>query len=213
MIFDYVKGYKDGGRNAVAISEEDFIELLKKQAMKSEDIAPEDIDFEDEYWMSQLMEEFFYKCQDFRKIETYAENFDATGNEFGNPDICGVHTLRNGLTFLGFCCGGDGEIPFYCIVYYDGKKLRGYIPENGNPWNTDLRCAFGSDNNTDKYDAYLEKAAKQGYKLDEDMDYSMAYVKLFCELHDIDFDDDEDYLVDCDSDIIEEDITRRITIK
>lgn len=56
----------------------------------------------------------------------------------------GYHTLLNGLTFLGCAAGGDWEYPVCFICYWDGKKLRGYIPTEGNWYNTDTMWAFGN---------------------------------------------------------------------
>lgn len=37
----------------------------------------------------------------------------------------------------------------YFIIYWDGEKLRGYIPEDGNPWNTATREAYGNNEEQD----------------------------------------------------------------
>lgn len=214
MKFNYIKGYKNGGRTAVAISVEDFKEELNKlnnkcviskfKTKKFEEIGEDGLD--------DLAMEFFAQCDDFRKIETYAENIDASGHDFGNPDVCGIHELDNGLVYLGFCCGGDAEIPFYAIIYFDGKKLRGYIPVNGNPWNSDLKCAFGSEEYTGESEWYIEKASKKGIEFDDSNDCYAAYTKLFCELHGIKSEDGYYDDVDVDVDIFNEDIKHRIVI-
>lgn len=79
------------------------------------------------------------------KVSFDCENFGMTGN----GQILGYHTLPNGLTFLGCLAGGDWEYPVTFIVYWDGKRLRGYVPMNGNPWNTDTKEAFGNNKNAD----------------------------------------------------------------
>lgn len=62
-------------------------------------------------------------------------------------DLCGFHTLPNGLTFCGAIAGGDWECPLFFIIYYDGSTLRSYIPINGNMVNCDTLSAFGSELN------------------------------------------------------------------
>ncbi len=73
--------------------------------------------------------------------------------DFGPKSILGSQTLDSGLTFWGFCAGGDWEFPVFFIVYWDGKKLRGYIPTEGNPWNTTTKEAYGNDGVADNKNA------------------------------------------------------------
>jgi len=86
--------------------------------------------------------------KDLSKVEFDFENCDLDGSEFGG-EWCGYHTLDNGLTFLGVKAGGDWELPIFFVVYWDGKNLRAYIPEEGNPWNTTTKQAFGNDADAD----------------------------------------------------------------
>jgi hypothetical protein len=62
-----------------------------------------------------------------------------------NSHVDGFHTLDNGMTYLGVSAGGDWEVAIFYIIYWDGKKLRAYIPTDGNPWNTDLKSAYGNN--------------------------------------------------------------------
>lgn len=57
--------------------------------------------------------------------------------------------MDNGFTFLGVTAGGDWEEPVFFIIYFDGKGLRGYIPENGNTYNKITKTAFGSEGESD----------------------------------------------------------------
>jgi len=41
--------------------------------------------------------------------------------------------------------GGDWEFPICFVLYWDGKKMRAYIPSEGNCWNKQEKCAFGSE--------------------------------------------------------------------
>ena len=63
--------------------------------------------------------------------------------------ITGPCTLDNGMSIIGVQCGGDWEYPVYFIIYWDGKSLRGYIPTDGNPWNTDDKIAYGNNAESD----------------------------------------------------------------
>ena len=60
-------------------------------------------------------------------------------------DFLGVKTLDNGMTYFGIQSASDEEIFLYFIIYWDGKKLRGYVPKDGNTWNTKTNQAYGSD--------------------------------------------------------------------
>jgi hypothetical protein len=92
--------------------------------------------------------ELVEKLQKDIKVKFDLENF-ADGPSFGPKDLMGIHTLSNGLTFWGMCAGGDWEHPCFFICYYDGKKLRAYVPTEGNPWNTDTKQAYGNDDKAD----------------------------------------------------------------
>lgn len=85
--------------------------------------------------------------KDLAKVEFDEENLEWEDGEgyAGLGSITGFHTLPNGLTYLGVCCGGDWEQPLFYIVYYDGTKLRGYVPTEGNHWNTDTKAAYGNN--------------------------------------------------------------------
>ena len=69
------------------------------------------------------------------------------------PCFLGIKTLSNGLTCWGMVAGGDWESPVFFIVYFDGDRLRVYIPTLGNPWNTNTKRAYGNDKEADWEDA------------------------------------------------------------
>lgn len=84
--------------------------------------------------------------KDLNKVRFDMENYTAGPDGYmGCEQITGYHTLPNGLTYLGVTAGGDWECPLFFIIYWDGKKLRGYIPTDGNFWNTDTKTAYGSE--------------------------------------------------------------------
>jgi hypothetical protein len=87
--------------------------------------------------------------RDLNKIQFDMENHTCTKNEFscGNEEnsLVGYNILENGLSFLGHLAGGDWEDPLFFIIYWDGKKLRAYIPSDGNTYNHNSKTAFGSE--------------------------------------------------------------------
>ena len=81
--------------------------------------------------------------KDLAKVSFDCENVEDAEDKF--TPLTGIHTLDNGLTFLGVSAGGDWEYPVFFIIYWDGSKLRGYIPEDGNPYNSVAKCAYGNN--------------------------------------------------------------------
>lgn len=89
---------------------------------------------------------------DLRKVEFDMENVAYESREFsiGSDDkIMGYQTLDNGFTFRGYAAGGDWECPVFFIIYWDGKKLRGYIPEDGNTYHKKSKKAYGNGQTAD----------------------------------------------------------------
>ena len=78
------------------------------------------------------------------KVAFDLENW-TDGDDFGPEKINGYHQLDNGLTYCGFTAGGDWEFPVFLIFYISQGKLRGYVPTDGNPWNTTTKSAYGND--------------------------------------------------------------------
>ncbi len=86
------------------------------------------------------------------KVGFSCENTSCDSLDYGPEEIIGYRTLDNGLTFLGCVAGGDWESPVFFIAYWDGKKIRGYIPTEGNTWNTTTKKAYGNDMKADLKD-------------------------------------------------------------
>ncbi len=91
---------------------------------------------------------------DLSKVSFDTENLEGEkGRTYGGSEsIGGFRTLPNGFTYFGVCAGGDWEIPIFFIIYWDGKKLRGYIPKDGNTWNKTLKSAYGNNREKDGFD-------------------------------------------------------------
>jgi hypothetical protein len=93
-------------------------------------------------------------------IEFDMENYtpyrlnDEYHHDYGFTDLTGFKQIGD-LTIYGMGAGGDWECALYFFFYWDGEKVRAYIPEKGNPYNTDAKSAYG---NAETYD--LEKGAE-----------------------------------------------------
>ncbi|RGO68112.1 hypothetical protein DXB08_23830 [Hungatella hathewayi] len=141
---------KIGGRKAVRISKGELTLKILEAHSKCKYSSP----------ISRLDEVRFFKGlspqieKDLSVIVFDEENFTISHEEmFGDYDedaLMGIHTLENGLTFLGCQAGGDWECPIFYIIYWDGKQLRGYIPIYGNSYNSDFMTAFGSEGDNER---------------------------------------------------------------
>lgn len=88
--------------------------------------------------------------KDLDKVQFDFENWETERSFVGYP--CGYEMLSNGLAVLFVNAGGDWEYPIVFILYFDGKKIRAYIPKEGNSWNRKTKSAYGNDD-TDSDDA------------------------------------------------------------
>lgn len=90
--------------------------------------------------------------KDLSKVNFDTENISIE-DDYGWKDdnnLLGYQKLDNGMVFMGCNCGGDWETALYFIIYFDGKKLRGYIPTKGNTWNINTKEAMGNDDREDE---------------------------------------------------------------
>ena len=131
-------------RKFVRITEEDLRNRVT--AIKDDDGDARDNDYNDGVDCYAL---FTVLHKDF-KVRFDLENFGCTTDKKDAKSLVGIHTLSNGLTFWGMWGGGDWEKATFFLVYFDGKKLRVYIPTDGNPYNTDTMQAYGNDQDTDQ---------------------------------------------------------------
>ncbi|RJQ27110.1 hypothetical protein C4577_02195 [Candidatus Parcubacteria bacterium] len=108
--------------------------------------------------------------KDLSKVQFDTENLEdgSYGVGYGpGKGLVGYNTLpNNGMVYLGITAGGDWEHPIFFIIYWDGKQLRGYIPEKGNTWNTDTKQAYGND-----YKADVKNCKKRWPELYKDVEY------------------------------------------
>lgn len=112
------------------------------------------------------------------KVEFDFENFEMESER--RTDLLGYRDL-GGLTVWGMSAGGDWEFPVFFVVYYDGKKLRAYVPRHGNPWNSTTKQAYGNDVDADLADAKkrwpLEFRGAESVEAD-DFEYDWAKIRV-----------------------------------
>jgi len=121
---------RTGGRKAPRITIDELKKHLEDFYKKhvDEDYDPNDYDEDCEPFMElqEYLGDDVYAC--------YMEN-----GWFDNEKAIDYHTLDNGFTFLGVCGGADWSDIMYYILYWDGKKIRGYVPRYGNTVNIDCK--------------------------------------------------------------------------
>jgi hypothetical protein len=157
------KPRKSGGRKAPQISQEELKDKIMAYVKKNwyaygfddNDLTElNDIDHE-------IVELLAYKSNinnDLGKVRFDTENCGFVEGHHDNV-LLGFQTLENGFTFLGCYAGGDWENSVFFIIYWDGKSLRGYVPENGNIYNQLTDTAYGSEMSSDW--AYSENTIKK----------------------------------------------------
>jgi hypothetical protein len=143
-------------RVAKNLSIPDLKRILEKEYV-SYHIEEEDVDITDEEEKKELKKEMdkddfhkvvFMNC--FKKDLEKVEDLYCTENSYTEPGDgcyenkvpCGFVTLENGFSCLVVHAGGDGDVPVIFIIYFDGKKLRAYVPKLGNPWNWKTKELF-----------------------------------------------------------------------
>lgn len=163
---DDVKFIRKGGRKAVKINKNDFISKLIQHTKDLDpsfeeglsDVFKGPIDTngiteeEEEYLCYSIIEVLFYEDEVIIKDNNVDFDVENAGGKF--------ITMDNGLTCLKGWAAGDWECAVYFIIYYDGKKFRLYIPRYGNTYNLITKTAFGSEENSDKYDKFIDDIKK-----------------------------------------------------
>lgn len=93
-----------------------------------------------------------------------------------NITVQAQKTTPDGIPYLEIMAGGDWETPLLCILYFDGKKFRGYVPKNGNCYNHQKKSAFGN-NDSDEADFAKQfsttKGIQDGY-IEQDPDIDLV---------------------------------------
>lgn len=137
-------------RTTKKITEKELWKLFQEEALKQNKDRKYHLDIDNEFDVILEVMRNNDVQHDLDVISFDTENV-AVGDGFcfgtdvvGEP-LLGFCELKNGFTFYGIEAGGDWEYPVFMIIYFDGYRFRGYIPTCGNMYNTDLKCAFGSE--------------------------------------------------------------------
>jgi hypothetical protein len=104
------------------------------------------------------------------KVAFDLENVAYGAGEIDSTGLVGYHILPNGMAFRGYTAGGDWEHPVFFLAYWDGKRLRGYVPTDGNPWNLKTKQAYGNDAEADLADAKRRWPVAYANKTAEDLE-------------------------------------------
>lgn len=192
FINDDVK-LKRGGRKASKISQKDLAYLMCRRANKlfaekwgeGESLAHIDDEwYKDDCYADliiHLMEDETLKSDVSKYDMTCCDEatFDGILNK-GTVNLTGMHTLKNGLTFYGFFQSVDcGPSCAFVIIYYDGKKLRAYVPTRGNTVNVDCKCVIGVEyDSTADYKKIEAKYRKLGI-WDDNKDFREMYIAKY----------------------------------
>ena len=105
-------------------------------------------------------------------LETiYVDDEDIRPIEIVGTPLFGLQEI-DGYTFFGLEIGVLSSA--FCIIYYDGEKLRGYYPSCGNLINLDFNCILGLE------EEYESKHFEE-YEEDEyyDLDLSDIYLSKY----------------------------------
>jgi len=96
-------------------------------------------------------EEFPYELparleKDLKKVDFDWENFTGFGETHGYCGYpFGYRELAPGFHVYFVNAGGDWEFPICFCFYWGDDELRAYIPKDGNAWNKEEKCAYGSE--------------------------------------------------------------------
>lgn len=148
-------------RETVVMNLKDFMEKLKKEIITNlvsdgweEEDAKDTVNTEDlGSYVIDIIEtdkDFLvdFDCENISAEEDYLTLVPSHGNI---SEILGFHE-EGGFCWLGVNAGGDWEEPVFFIVYYDGKKFRGYVPLVGNTFNSMNMCALGNNDGDGTYE-------------------------------------------------------------
>lgn len=117
---------------------------------------------------STIQKDFKYKFfaseyeDEINKSEVYEGFFEGKTAPALFDEMIGIHTLSNGLTFQGIVAIGDGGGAMYYISYFDGKRIRVYVPTKGNLVNRDFKTIISQEYESE--DADEEKIANKYFK-------------------------------------------------
>ena len=151
------RAFKNGGRQAPAISEKEYLDKLTDFVEQYK----EDYDDTSGSVWGPALKIIRRMCMDKKSENWIKKDFKGIRFNWENYDIVGDVRTTKGIPYQLFNAHGDWEIPVYFMVYYDGKRIRVYVPTVGNTWRQDLKQALGN--------VYK---AQRGIKTDDEYVYS-----------------------------------------
>jgi hypothetical protein len=101
--------------------------------------------------------------KDLSKVRFDFENVTCFGDKQGFSTYpVGHREIAPGFHIYFVNAGGDWEWPI-CFIFYLGSKgkLRAYIPEDGNAWNKEEKCVYGSDEKGDGDTAHDDEISEE----------------------------------------------------
>ena len=179
---------KAGGRKAPIITKKELKRLIMERAKKLDPEGYAEYE-EDEYSLRNCLGILLYDDHQIKKDKKFEFDYenleinpkDTMGGFPKDETLVGFGKTDSGIPFLGCMAAGDWEMPLFFIIYYDGKKLRMYIPSYGNVVNLDFKCAFGSEDSSEYFaemkEKYLKAKLVNDSEYDDPFDYSVAYLK------------------------------------
>lgn len=114
---------------------------------------------------------------DLKKVEFDFENYEVRDGDPLHYDPkydsggfceypCGFEVLKNGMPCLFVNAGGDWEYPICFVLYWDGRKIRAYIPEEGNVYNKEKKSAYGNNDGEEPEDSELPDGDAEAIRYD-----------------------------------------------
>lgn len=147
---------KRGGLSMYQSSKENLFDRLWTEAKKANKTEADEIL---EYCVNPFMAKHELAQEEFSSIlteclhdvieEAWAqvdfgtENITIKKSDTGNP-LLGYQDI-DGYTFVGAEACEDGEAPVFFILYWDGKSIKPFVPQNGNCFDPDTKSAYMCD--------------------------------------------------------------------
>lgn len=179
---------RQGGRNAVKMSKEEFEKkIMKFWKSNFENISdwmwgnvnPDKYDIDN---LLPIMKRFIPSVEKDLKVEFDTENIEAV-----------MKMTKSDVPYILVRAGGDWELPVYSMIYHDGKKFRAYVPTKGNLYNRLTNEALGNDDEKDA--EFLKKELgdlrQKNYIIDDeddDYEYYDGYDDEYDDVYDDEYD-------------------------
>lgn len=149
------------GRKAPKMSIEQFINILADVYKKATGSAL--TEQKDDRIVCELIGEAYFESESnlFATLENDIKVIGLWGAE--NFNCISIAMTKSGVPYAIMMAGGDWELPALYMVYWDGQRLRGYVPTYGNCFNRKTKELFGNDEEMDA--EFLAKELKM--RIDE----------------------------------------------